>query len=105
MAPSAPVPVCGFHLELLSARTGQAVDLGAASILSLFPLGVEPSGALEPLQRGEQRAGVHLEDAARDLLHPAGDAEAVHGLQAEGLQYQHVECSLDHVSVLIVHGR
>ena len=81
------------------------VHLGAARVLGLSPLGVEPARALEPLQRREQGTGVDLEHAARDLLDPAGDAEPVHRLEAEGLENQHVERALNYVGRRFVHPR
>ena len=55
------------------------------------------------LVEGEQRPGIYLEDAARDLFNAPCDPEAVHRLQAERLQDQHVECALDYVSAVFVH--
>ncbi len=83
----------------------EPVELCAARVLGLPPLGVEPAGALQALQRGEQGAGVHFEDSTGNLLNAAGDAEAVQRLEAEGLQDQHVECALDDVSAGIAHGK
>jgi hypothetical protein len=39
------------------------------------------------------------------LLDPAGDAEAVHRLDAQRLQDEHVEGALDQVGVRLVHDR
>ena len=73
----AAVPVGGFGLELLSSRARERVELRPARVLGIAPLGVEPAGALESLQGGEERPGIDLEHAARDLLDAAGDAESV----------------------------
>ena len=77
--------------------------LRPARVLGLPPFGVEPSGALQPLQRRQQRAGIDLEDAARDLLDAPGDAEAVHRLETERLEDEHVERALDDVGIRFVH--
>src|SRR5436189_84412 len=82
----APGPLGGFGLELLPAGPGERVEPGATRVLRLSPFGIEPAGALQPLQGGEERSGVDLEDAARDLLHAAGDAEPVHRLEAQRLE-------------------
>src|SRR5262249_13385698 len=50
-------------------------------------------------------ARVHLEDAARDLFDAARDAEAVHRLEAERLEDQHVERALDDVGRRKLHDR
>src|SRR5687767_888426 len=72
-----PAPVGGFDLELFSAGAREREVSRTARVLGFPPLGVEPSGAFEPLQRGEERSRVDLEDAARDLLDAAADAERV----------------------------
>ncbi len=88
---------------LLPARVHR-VDLRAPRVLGLAPFGVEPAGALEPLQRRQQRSGVDLEDAARDLLDTPRDAEAVHRLEAERLEDEQVERALNDVGVGFVHA-
>src|SRR5580704_7663159 len=100
-----PGPIRGFDLQLLLAAAGERVELGAARVLGLAPLRVQPSGALQPLQRREQRSWIHLEYAARDLFHAAGDTKAMHGLQAQRFQDQHVQRALDYVRFLVVHTR
>src|SRR5690606_12143191 len=92
-------PVRGLGLELRPPGARESIVLGAAGVLGAAPLGVEPSRALEAMDRGEQRARVALEDAARDLLDAAGDAEAVERLETEGLEDQQVQGALDHVGV------
>src|SRR5688572_25400101 len=82
----APRPVGSLGLELPSSRARELVELRAPRVLRLPPFGVEPAGALEALQGGEERARVHLEHTARDLLDAARDAEPVHGLEAERLE-------------------
>ena len=71
-----------------SPRPGQAVELGPARVLGLAPLGVEPAGPLESLERGEEGAGIDLEDIPRNLFDPAGNAEAVEWVKAQGLEDQ-----------------
>jgi hypothetical protein len=99
----APGPAGGLDLELLSARARERVELGPPGVLALAPLGVEPPGPLQPLQRGEERARVHLEHAARDARNAPGDAEAVHRLEAQRLADEHVQRALDDVGAGFVH--
>ena len=70
----------------------------------LPPRGVQPAGALQALQRGQQRAGIDLEGAAGDLLDAARDAEAVQGRQAQRLEDQQVQGALDDVRVGAVYS-
>jgi hypothetical protein len=88
-------PVRRLDLELPAALARQLVVPRAPRVLRLTPLGVEPAGALEPLQRREERPRVHLEHPARHLLDPPRDAEAVHRLEADRLEDEHVERALD----------
>ena len=69
----------------------------------MSPLGVEPSGADESLEGGEERSGVHLEDAARDLFDASRDAVSVHRLEAQRFEDEHVERALNDVGVGRVH--
>src|SRR5262245_57921847 len=99
----ATIPICRLTVELPSAGAGQRVVLRPPRARRRAPFGVDCAGALEPLQCREQRSGVDLEDAARDLLDPLADAEAVERLQTQGLQDQHVQRSLNNVRVGLVH--
>src|SRR5439155_21425211 len=97
-------PVGGGGLELLLPGAGEFVKPRAARVLRVAPLGVQPSSAFETLERRQQGTRIHLEDAARDLLDAAGNAEAVHRLEAQSFQDEHVERALDDIGVGLVHG-
>ena len=105
MAAARRVQSVGLDLELFPAGARERVELRAARVLRLAPLGVEPARALQPLERGEERAGIDLEHAARDLLDAPRDAEAVHRLEAERLEDEHVERALDDIGVRLVHAK
>ena len=79
--------------------------LRPARIGRLLPLGVEPAGAFQALQGRQERPGVDLEHAAGDLLDAPSDAEAVHRLEAERLEDEHVERALDDVGTRSVGHR
>ena len=98
-------PVRGFDFELLFSAARKPVELCAAGVFRLSPLGVEPSGALQALQSGEQRSRIHLEHATRDLFDAAADAEPVQRLETEGFEDQHIQRALDDVGVGVAHGR
>jgi hypothetical protein len=53
-------PVSGFNLKLLLPGASQCVELRAARVFSLLPLGIQPAGTFQALQRSEQRARVTL---------------------------------------------
>src|SRR5689334_14106734 len=93
----APAPIGCLELELLSSGAGELVELGSPRLLGLPPFGVDEALSLEALQRDEQRPGVHLEHAARDLFDAARDPEPVQRLQAEGLEDEQVERALDDI--------
>src|SRR5881392_481597 len=91
----AACPVRRLDLELLAPLARQLVVPRAPRVLRLAPFGVEPPRPLEPLERGQQRPRIDLEHAARHLLHATRDAEAVHRLEADGLEDEHVERALN----------
>ena len=92
-------PLRRLDVELLFAGAGERIELGATRILGLTPLRVEPACALESREGDEQRPRVHLEHAARDLFDAPGDAEAMHGLEAQRFEDEHVQRAGDDVGV------
>src|ERR1700693_6331770 len=68
-------PVRCFDLELLFPRAVEGVELRAAGVFGLAPLGIEPSGSCQPLQRREKGTRVDLKYSTRNLFHTAGDPE------------------------------
>src|SRR5947209_4798958 len=85
-APTPTSPAGRLDVEPFPSGARQRIELAATAVLRVAPFGVEHAGALEALQRDEQRSGVHLEHAARDLLDPAGNAETMQRRQAQGLE-------------------
>jgi len=98
-----PAPAFRFGFELAAACAGELVVFGATVIFGLSPCGDEPAFLFHAVQGGEQRAGFYLEGALGDLLDPAGDAQAVHFSQGEGLQDHHVEGALEKVGLILGH--
>src|SRR5215207_8551008 len=60
-------PLSHVGVELLTPRASQRVVLRAPGVLGLPPLRIDEPGAIQPFERGKERAGVDLEDTARDL--------------------------------------
>ena len=69
------------------------------------PLRGDPSAPEQPLQGGVEGARLHVEDVARQLRDALADAPAVHGLQVERLQDQHVERALQEFLGVVWHER
>src|SRR6185437_8801852 len=101
----AALPVGRLHLELLPAGAREPIVSGPARVFGLPPLGVEPAGAFESLEGGEQGAGIDPEHPARDLLDAAADAVAVHRLETQRLEDEQVERALDDIGVRLLHER
>src|ERR1039458_3616251 len=91
--------------ELPTTPPGEAVEPGAAIVVRLSPLGVEHAFALEPLKRQEQRSGIDPKDTARMLLDAARNPEAMHRLQAQRLEDEHVQRALDDIGRYVGHVR
>ena len=67
---------------------GQPIRLDPSSLLVDVPVTVDPAFELEPVQRGEQRAGLDDERAAGHLADALGNADAVERLKVERAQDQ-----------------
>src|SRR5687767_11467134 len=99
-----PCPLGPFGVQVAAAGGGEGVEAGPAVVVGEAPLGAEQALPLEPVERGVERALVHGEDLERAGLDPLGDAPAVHGTQAEGLEHQHVEGALEQAGGKAVGG-
>src|SRR6185437_6985035 len=87
-------PGIGFGLQLLSAPASEFVIAGAAVVLADGPLGTQPAAALQTMQGRIQRALLHLDGIARDLLQTFRNGPAVQRLEGERLQNEQIESSL-----------
>ena len=59
---------------MLTSRASERIELRPAGVLRPAPFGIQPSHSLQPLEGGQQRAGIDLEDSARHLFNAAGNA-------------------------------
>jgi len=94
-----PLPVEPFGGQLRPALPRQAVELGVATGLRRPPLGPKPAAVLEPVQRGVQRALLHLEGVFGDLLQTLPDGVAVERSERNDLQQQQVERALKKIGL------
>ena len=88
MAVSAPEKAPPFPLigQMLSPRSGQRVDLGAAAVVGLVPRGADQTALLQPVQRRIERAGVDVEYVPARGLDPQRQVVAVGGFCLQQLQ-------------------
>ena len=70
-----PLPVLGFHRELLLAAPGDRIELRLAVVLRRSPLGGNPSPSLHAQQRGVDRTLIELENVAAHLLDAPRNSE------------------------------
>src|SRR5579872_3014679 len=87
--------------QLSPAIRRELVVARAPIVLGGLPGRRDPSLALEPLQGGIERTLVHFQHGVGPLANALGDAPAVHGLQTQGLEDEHVERALEHVTTLL----
>src|SRR6478609_10939855 len=80
-------------LTAYRARTGggEPIVFRPPPALGDAPFAVDPVVALEALERGVERALVHLEGALRHLLDALADPPAVHRCESERLEHQEVD--------------
>src|SRR5580700_7741433 len=92
------LPFLGFRGQSFAAGRGQLVILCAAIVFRGAPLGLYAARALHPAERRKQRSGIDAKDAIADLLNAQRNAPAVHGLENQSLQDQHLKRSLHQVA-------
>ena len=91
------------RLSLARPVVRERVVLGAPVVLGDAPLAADQTVALEAAQGREERPGVDLEHALADLLEADADAVAVHRLQRQRLQDQHVQGALHQRRLVVGH--
>src|SRR5689334_12953117 len=81
-------PTVGLGTHGSPARCREVIVLSAAVVLGGAPVAVDPAALLEALQRGIERALVHVEHSAGELLDARADSPAVHRLEGQRLEDQ-----------------
>ena len=90
-------PLPRFGPQLPPARRGEAIILGAPVSFGLAPGRGEPPSFLHAVQRGKQRAGLHLKGAVGDLRDAAENAESMAFGKGKSLQDQKIEGALQKI--------
>src|SRR5262249_9849253 len=96
-------PLRQLRVELPPALAGPGVIAGAPLVSVTPPLRWEEPLPLQPIEGRVQRALAELEDVLRPLLDSFGDAPAVHGLELQRLEHEHVERALQEVASFLGH--
>src|SRR6185503_3820629 len=94
---------CGLR-ESTTPGGGERVILRSPVVLGGGRLSLDKAVTLAPTESGEKRAGVDLEGAVADLLEAHADAVAVHGLESEGFEDEHVQRALHERAGLVSRG-
>src|SRR5262249_15447785 len=95
-----PLPLRHLPLQVRAARAGERIELRGARAGRVAPLGLDPALLLEPVQRGVQRALLHLQLVARHLLDPLRDGPPVLRLERQRAQNQDVQRPLNQIARL-----
>src|SRR5580704_5141247 len=85
------VPIRQFLFEPPFAGTSQRVELCLTPGLGLSPVGLHPPLLFEPIERGIQRALLHLQRLFRDVLDALPNSPAVFGLQRNNFQNEKIQ--------------
>jgi hypothetical protein len=91
------VPVRGFVIELLTAKTSEGVELGAAIVFAGLPFGRDPALLFEFVKSRIERAVADLENVARDLREALADGPAVERFESEDFEDEEIESALEEV--------
>ena len=100
-----PGPVLALFDELALAVAREPVVLGLTVVLRRVPFRIDPALLLQAMERRVERPLVDPQDVARDLLDALRDAPAVHRLERQRLQDEHVERALQEILFLTSHAR
>src|SRR5688572_32382955 len=84
-------PALQLVAKRLAARGGDPVVAGTPVVVSGSPIARDQAVLLEALERGIERALVHLEHTVGDLLDALADPPPVHGSERQRLEDQQVE--------------
>src|SRR6266702_1965060 len=96
-------PCALFRRKLFLAAARQVVKLGATVVLRSAPASFDPAAALQPVQRGIQRALLHLKNVAGYLLDALGDGPSMLRPQRQSLEDQEVQGALGKINALFRH--
>jgi len=86
-----PAPLLEFRLQPRASSRRQRIELRAAIVLRILPLGLNPALVLQTMQSGVQRALLNLQHAFGDLHNALRYRPPVHRLQRKRLQNQQVK--------------
>src|SRR5512133_873495 len=95
------MPIAGFARQLLTSRRRERIELCAAVVIGLTPLGFDESLLLELEEGGVQSAVVELQTILARLLDAPSHAVAVQGSEdLESFENHQGERALFHVELL-----
>src|SRR5206468_6592611 len=90
-------PLGGLQSQLLSTGIRETVELGFSAELGRAPFGFDPPPFFHSVEGGVERALLDLNRIAGRFLEPSGDRIAVARAQAQGLEHERVQCSMETV--------
>src|SRR6185295_9743631 len=96
-------PGIGFCGQLLPPGRSELIELGAAVVFRISPLGGNQPLRLQAVQRRIQGTLIDLEHVSRHLLDSLRDVPPVSRAGLEGFQHQQVERPLQQVDLLLSH--
>src|SRR5258708_37620385 len=83
---------------MFAAEWSKRVEFRATTEVASLPFGCDPAALLQFVQRWVERPVANLQHVTRNLFQPLADGPAMQGLEAQNLQNQKVQRSLDKVS-------
>src|SRR5207253_4663198 len=97
-------PSAFLKFQLFAPQPSQFIKLGAAIVLRYSPARGDPVLALQAMERGIQRALLHKQNFAGNLVDALRNRPAVQGLQSDGAENQAVQSALREIDSAVRHS-
>jgi len=97
-------PSAFLKFQLFAPQPSQFIKLGAAIVLRYSPARGDPVLALQAMERGIQRALLHKQNFAGNLVDALRNRPAVQGLQSDGAENQEVQSALREIDSAVRHS-
>ena len=84
-----------MRLKLPVAELCKPIEFCAPVVFRFAPIRAQPTGFLQAMESGKQRAGLDLKGVLGHLGDAAGDPQAVHRFEGQHFKNEHIQRALE----------